>query len=265
MSAARAAPEAPALDPRKAIVEALMRLAAEEPFEDIRIKSICEAAGVTLGQFRELFPSKGAVLGAFSRMIDNDVLARPCNGLENEGPRDRMFDVLMARLDAMAPYKAGLKGVTEWAYRDPVAAYNLNSVLLNSMRFMMEAADLDYDGLHGALKLQGLVGLWGRVLDVWFNDDDPGLARTMAELDRRLERGGRVARRLDDMHRMTSPIRNLAAAMFSNARCGRRPSRRGDDYLRDDDSIAPSPRDRMPGDEPMRGGWPDEEPPTKYV
>lgn len=268
MSAAKAPPDAPRLDPRKAIVDALMRLAAEEPFEDIRIKAICDEAGVSLVQFRELFPSKGAVIGAFARMIDRDVLARPSGDLEGEGAKDRMFDVLMARLDAMAPYKAGLKGVTEWAYRDPVAAYGLNAVLINSMRFMMEAADLDHDGLHGALKLQGLVGLWGRVLDVWFSDNDPGLSKTMAELDRALERGGRIAARLDDLHRLTSPVRNLAAALLANPRRRRRSDRRRDDGFRDDDGLRDSLREDefdRDGLKPMRGGWPDEEPPTKYV
>ena len=211
-------------DPRKAIVEATMRLAAEEPFEEIRISAICHEAGVTLAQFRDLFPSKGAVLGALSREIDRAVLSRPFDDLADESAKDRLFDVLMARLDALAPYKAGVKGVSEWARRDLNAAYQLNAMLLNSMRFMMEAAGLDHDGMHGAMKLQGLVAVWTRILNVWVDDDDPGLAKTMAELDRQLDRGGSIAARLDDIHRLTSPLRNLAAAFLS---AGWRPRRHG--------------------------------------
>ena len=274
MSAAKSAAE-PRPDPRKAIVEALMRLAAEEPFEDIRIAAICREAGVSLAQFRDLFPSKGAVLGALSRMIDHAVLSRPSDDMAGEGAKDRLFDVLMARLDAMAPYRAGLKGVAEWARRDPGSAYQLNATLINSMRFMMEAADLDHEGVHGAIKLQGLVGLWTRVLDVWFDDDDPGLARTMAELDRVLERGGRVAARLDDLHRLASPLRNFAAAILASGRRRRRPeSLRGVD---DRDAFPPDPEEaddasrdmEPPPDEAkprrMRGGWPNEEPPTTFA
>lgn len=254
--------EAARPDPRKAIVEALMRLAAEEPFEEIRISAICREAGVTLAQFRDAFPSKGAVLGALSRDFDRAVLARAATDLAGEGAKDRLFDVLMARLDAMAPYRAGLKGVAEWARRDPGAAWNLNTMLLNSMRFMMEAADLDHDGLHGAMKLQGLVGLWTRVLNVWFDDDDPGLAKTMAELDRLLERGGAVAARLDDIHRLTSPLRDFASAVLTNGLRGRR----RDDRRRDPDDAGDD-LDAPPAApvKPMRGGWPEEEPPSKFA
>lgn len=280
MSAAKAAAEAPRPDPRKAIVEATMRLAAEEPFEDIRITAICREAGVTLAQFRDAFPSKGAVLGALSREIDRAVLTRAKDDLAGEGAKDRLFDVLMARLDAMAPYKAGLKGVSEWARRDPSAAWNLNTMLLNSMRFMMEAADLDHDGMHGAMKLQGLVGLWTRVLTVWFDDDDPGLAKTMAELDRLLDRGGAVAARLDDVHRLTSPLRNFAAALFATGCRSRAGARRAEEDARDErrrdlederdavSDVDPPQRDTekpKPKPKRMRGGWPDEEPTTGFA
>lgn len=244
-------------DPRKAVVEALMRLAAAQPFEEIRISDICRDAGVTLAQFREFFPSKGAVLGGFSRMIDLETLRRATGDLAGEGAKDRLFDVLMSRLDAMAPYKEGLKGVVEWARRDPAAAFALNGVLINSMRFMMEAADLDHDGLHGALKLQGLVAVWSGVLDVWFEDDDPGLARTMAELDRKLERGGRVAARLDDLHRFGAPLRTLLGAILTPRARTRAPRSRDED---DAGALAPQD-DAQQDDAPprMRGGWPDED------
>ena len=49
-------------DSRDKIVDALMTLAAEQRFEDISIRDICKEAGVTLADFRDSFPSKGAVV-----------------------------------------------------------------------------------------------------------------------------------------------------------------------------------------------------------
>ena len=49
-------------DPRGKIVDALMELASEHRFEDISIRDICKTAGVSLADFRDAFPSKGAVL-----------------------------------------------------------------------------------------------------------------------------------------------------------------------------------------------------------
>jgi hypothetical protein len=52
------------------------------------------------------------------------------------------------------------------------------------------------------LRAQGLAVLYANVLRVWVNDDDPGLARTMAALDRELGRGARLAGMLDDFCRL---------------------------------------------------------------
>jgi AcrR family transcriptional regulator len=219
MSDATSTPNtAPPRDNKTRIIEALMELAAERPWEEITISDVSNRAHVTLAEFRDAFPSKGAALAGFSRMIDKKVLSGTTDDLAMESPRDRLFDVLMRRLDAMSPYKEGLRAIAQWARRDPVSALALNGVALNSMRFMMEAAGLDSEGPLGNVKLQGLVLAWGRVLDTWFDDDDPAMDRTMADLDEQLARGGRIVARLDDVWRLTSPLRTFGSALMSGRR-----------------------------------------------
>ena len=135
--------------------------------------------------------------------------------LLGEPAKERLFDVLMRRLDALAPYKLGLEGIFEWVQRAPMAAAAINRLEVNSMRFMLEAAGIESEGPVGAVKLQGLVLVWMRVLRSWLRDEDPGLAPTMALLDKELTRGGknRVARRRTST-RLASPLFSLARAMF---------------------------------------------------
>ena len=228
--AAESQTAAPPADTRSKIVEALMQLAAERAFENINISDIARRADITLGQFREAFPSKGAVLAAFTRRIDRIVLDETSDDLVAEPAKDRLFDVLMRRLDAMAPYKRGLEGIMDWARRDPLSAAALNREVVNSMRFMLEAAGIDCEGAVGAIKLQGLAVAWARVLEVWFRDDDPGLSKTMAELDRELTRGRRIVARVEDLDRLASPLRSMMRAVLYP----RRSSDRARDHARDD-------------------------------
>ena len=209
---------APSGDTKGKIIDALMELAAERAFEDITLTDIARHAGITLGQFREAFPSKGAVLGAFTRRIDKIVLDEAADDLLDEPAKERLFDVLMRRLDAMTPYKRGLEGVVEWARRDPLSAAALNREVLNSMRFMLEAAGIDCEGAVGAVKLQGLALAWARVMEVWFRDEDAGLSATMAALDKELTRGGRIVARVEDLDRLASPLRSMVRAMFDARR-----------------------------------------------
>ena len=218
---AESKPAKPAASVKDRIIEALMELSAEREWDDFGLTDIATRAGVSLSEFRDAFPSKGAVLAGFARKIDHIVLAQENQTLADEAPRERVFDVLMRRLDAMAPYKLGLQGVMDHVGRDPLTAAALNGVVLNSMRFMLAAAGIDVEGGLSTLKLQGLAVAWRRVLEVWLEDEDPGQARTMAALDRELSRGETWVARLDDLDRLVSPLRILGRAMMDARRRSR--------------------------------------------
>ena len=225
-------------NPKARIVEALLALAGERRWEDFTMSDVSARAGVSLADFRDHFPSKGAVLGVWSRMIDRAVLDGTTDDLLGEPAKERLFDVLMRRLDAMAPHRDALDGILEWARRDPLAAAALNRLALNSMRFMLEAAGIDTEGSVGALKLQGLVIAWTRVLGVWLEDRDPGHAATMAALDRELARGETFVARAENLDRIVSPLRALGRAVLSaGMRSGRTPRGR----MRDADFAAADP------------------------
>jgi AcrR family transcriptional regulator len=241
--ASRVKSEAKPADPRGKIVDALMELASEHRFEDISIRDICKTAGVSLADFRDAFPSKGAVLAGFSRRIDRVVLAQDGEELADESPRERLFDVLMRRLEAMAPYREGLREASAWLRRNPSSAFAINQVVMNSMRFMLEGAGIEVDGgAAGAIKLQGLALAWARIVGVWLEDDDPGLSKTMAELDRELTRGERAVAGVDRLNELTSPIRAIAHAAFDarrRARERRRTRKDGESEAGSDAGDAP--------------------------
>lgn len=209
-------------DKRQAIVDALMDLAARRSWNSIEIKDIAQAANVSLAEFRDMFPSKGAVLGALSRRIDKQVLEGTMDDLAGEPARERIFDVFMRRFDALAPYREALRRISQDLRYDPASLAALNQVALNSQRFMLAAAGISTEGPLGALKLQGAVLVWANTMRTWFDDDDPTLARTMARLDRELRRGERILEQAEDVRRFTAPFRAIGRALLE----GRRPSRR---------------------------------------
>jgi len=172
------------------IVDALMRLLVSHSFARIGLAEIAGEAGVSLGELREAFPGKLSVLAAFVRRIDRVVL----DGGPGEGdtPRDRVFDVLMRRFDALAPHKEAIRNVARAARCDLCLAAFLDRSATRSMRWMLVAARADRPGLLGALAVKGLVLVNAETLRVWLDDDDPGLSRTMAALDRGLNRGARA-------------------------------------------------------------------------
>ena len=217
-SAATAQAQATQPDNRTRLIEAAMELVAQQRWEDITMTDIALKAGLTLADFRDCFPSKGAILGGFAKMIDKKVLSGVNDDLLGEPARDRLFDVLMRRLDVMEPYRDSLRELSQWVRRDPATAVALNGVALNSMRFMLEAANIESEGTLGTIKLQGLVLAWQRIVGIWLDDESPDHGRTMAALDRELERGGRLVERAEDIDRLAAPLRSFAGALLTSGR-----------------------------------------------
>ncbi len=216
--------ESPA-DKRNAIIDALMRLAATRAWSDIEIGDIAQAAGVSLAEFRDLFPSKGAVLGGLSRRIDRKVLEETTDDLAGEPARERIFDVLMRRFDALEPYKEALRRIFREIQYDPLSIAALHQVAVNSMRFMLAAAGIGTEGPLGTLKLQGAVAVYSNTMRTWLDDDDPALAKTMGRLDRELRRGERVLEGAEDLRRLTAPFRAFGRALREGRRSTRRERR----------------------------------------
>jgi len=186
---------------RKRIVDALMGLAAERPWDEVKLETVAERAGVTLVALRAAYESRFDVLAEFVKRVDEQVLARIDPDLAEEAPRERLFDVLFSRLEALAPHKQAIRNLGEASRCDPLMTLQLNRIVTGSMAWMLTAAGITATGTMGAVRAQGLAVVWARVLRVWLHDDDPGLARTMAELDRRLRQAERTAIRLDRVAR----------------------------------------------------------------
>jgi AcrR family transcriptional regulator len=221
MAKASSASSTPKTDPRAAVIEALMRLVAERSWDEIELGDIAGEAGISLLALRDLFPSKGAMLAGFGRMIDTQVLLGAGDDLAAEPIHERLFDVMMRRIDALTPYKPALRRLVPVLRRDPVMLAALNGAALNSWRYLLASTHVATEDSLGALRVQGAVIVFARVIDVWLHAEDPALARTMAALDRQLKSGGRIMRRAEDLHRLTAPLRGLMSAL-----CSRRPGSR---------------------------------------
>jgi AcrR family transcriptional regulator len=191
---------------RERVIEAFMALLADKPVEEIGLGDIAAGAGVSLAELRNLFGSKLAILAAHSKEIDRHVLAGIDADMAEEPPRERLFDVLMRRLDALAPHKAAVHSLLRSAGRKPGLAFALNGIAVRSQQWMLTAADISASGPRGALRAQGLAVLFASVLRTWVRDEDEGLARTMSALDQALARGQRLSGFLDDLSRIPACV-----------------------------------------------------------
>jgi AcrR family transcriptional regulator len=183
-----AAPPPRGTSDRDKAVDALMALLAEHSFDEIGLAEVAGRAGLKLSALRAEFGSTLSIYAAHVRDIDRAVLDGSDDDMSEEPPRDRLFDVLMRRLEVMAPYKDAVRSMLRSARRNPGLALALNAMAVRSQSWMLEAAGIGASGARGALRAQGGALMFARVVQAWLDadDDENATDRAMAALDRGL-------------------------------------------------------------------------------
>lgn len=196
---------AKATRPRKAqrpdaptrLIDAALRLAAVQGWSDTTMAEIAEAAKVPLAEARRTFASKQALLAAFFARIDEAMLRGLDGEAADEPVRDRLFDLIMRRFDAMGPYKDGIRAITREQARDPVALFCLAAgPMRRSIDWMLAGARVRPWGPLQPMQRKGLGLIFLGAMRAWFRDDSVDLAKTMAAVDRGLARADSVLRML---------------------------------------------------------------------
>lgn len=169
-------------------VEAFTALVAERGYVGVSLRDVALESGLAFAELYRRYRDKPALMAALIERIDDEVLAgTPGQSDPEETARDRLFDVMMRRYDALKPHRAYLRQLRQLVLRDPILALSLAPAMRRSAAAMLEAAAIPSDGLAGAVQQSGLVALHAAVFRVFQEDETTDLSKTMAALDSRLK------------------------------------------------------------------------------
>lgn len=176
------------------VVEAALELAAERRWQSVRLDDIAARAGISLADLIKRYPTKASIVSAFVRRIDLAMVEGRDEALRDRPATERLFDVVMRRLDALAPYKDGLRSIMRGSCLDAEAALVGACALHRSIVAMLETAGLNASGPLGAIRRKGLALIYADTVRVWLKDDSEDMAHTMTALDTHLRRADKLIR-----------------------------------------------------------------------
>jgi AcrR family transcriptional regulator len=168
------------------IRQAAFALAERVPWHEITMAAIAQQSGLSISALMRDAESKAAILRDFSRDIDEAMLLMfekcPAEGEAH----DRLFDVMLKRLEIMQPYRPVIASVMKRPVGDPGEAAGMLQSLAVTVGWIAAAAKVEEEPAWRSLGRIGLGRAYLKALSAWVADDDPGLSRTMAALDRAL-------------------------------------------------------------------------------
>jgi hypothetical protein len=174
----------------QALVAKAFELIAEVGWRRLSVAQAAREAGLKLDQARTRFPLPLAVLLRFGVMADQAALADAAS----EGPvRDRLFDIVMRRIDVLQANRRGVLALLRALPSEPGLALMLTAASLRSMVWLLEGAGISATGPIGLLRAKGMLAVWLWTVRAWQNDDTADLSATMAALDVALNRAEQAA------------------------------------------------------------------------
>lgn len=170
---------------RRDLARAALSLAAAKPWRDVTLTALAESAGRPLSELygASIGEAVDCVEEAFDRAIADKADVNP-----GQSVRDRLFELIMSRFEAMEPHRAAVLAMEAGADRDPTLLAAAHQRHVRCARWVLALAGLEADGMTGQARAQGLGVIIGQARAAWRGDDAGDFAKTMASLDRNLRR-----------------------------------------------------------------------------
>lgn len=173
------------------IISTALTLAETRGWRSLSLAVIAAESGQPLSRVASEFAGKDAILTAFNRRIDSEVLKEAVD--QDGSVRDRLFELIMRRFDALAPHRPAIRAILRDTVGDPMAALAGLCAVHRSMSLTLETAGVSATGPLGRLRAKALSALYLRTLYLWLRDGDGANDRIMAELDKSLARAEQIA------------------------------------------------------------------------
>ncbi|MEK9661322.1 MAG: TetR family transcriptional regulator, partial [Alphaproteobacteria bacterium] len=150
------------------IVDAAFEIIVEQGWRAITLDAVAVRCGIERAEVYRLTPSPAAILDLFARRIDLALLDETAPAPPEESDtgavdgtgggmaRDRLFDILMRRFEALAPYRAALGILARDLPRDPATVAATLPQARRSFALMLREAGIDDRGLRGAVRVAAL-------------------------------------------------------------------------------------------------------------
>ena len=171
---------------RRDLARAALATASASTWRTLTLLDLARAAGRPVSDFygASMGEAVDCVEEAFDRAISDNLEALEAS----QTVRDRLFDLVMKRFEAMEPHRAAILAMEAGVDRDPILLTAQHQRHVRCARWVLALAGLEADGMTGNARAQGLGVIIGQARSAWRGDDAGDFTKTMASLDKNLRR-----------------------------------------------------------------------------
>ena len=160
-------------------------------WDSISIERIYKRSKITKIKFFNLIKNKSDLLKNINIHFDNQLLSTS-DSIDKSSCKDMIFEVLMLRFDLLNQHRRSILKIFDMFKKRPNEFILLLPSFIDSIKLMSNIAKINYKGLSGSLKINGLTILYFSTFLVWMKDNSESLDKTMTALDNNLNRAENI-------------------------------------------------------------------------
>lgn len=161
---------------REKLMERAFELISQKTWRAFQLRDLVQD-DTSLEDISACFSDKGALLEVFSQTIGTRLEKIPFSFSQEEGVQERLFDVIMARLDLLAPYQKACRDIVTSHQENPLEAIAPLLGLQDQVDAMLALTGKD---AFPPFFATAMLGVFGVILTQWALDRDPQMDATMA-------------------------------------------------------------------------------------
>lgn len=161
---------------REMLLERAFELIADKTWRVFQLRDLAQE-DVSLEDISACFGDKGALLDFFSKTIGARLEKIPFSFSQEESVQERLFEIIMARLDLLAPYQKACRDIVTSHQENPFEAIAPLLGLQDQVDAMLALTGKDSFPPFFAT---AMLGVFGVILTQWALDEDPQMDATMA-------------------------------------------------------------------------------------
>jgi len=172
---------------RTKVLAVALPLIAEMGWQNFALDMAYSAAKLSVKKAATCFANKEDLLAFFSQEITKEMMEE-CGPFVDEPEKDRLFDVIMTRFDVLQKHRPVIIELFEFFKRNPLQGLSFLVSLRSTVQWILCAAQVTDSSYPFHLKEKAVLSVYMLTLRTWVRDDSPDLEKTMADLDKNLDR-----------------------------------------------------------------------------
>tara|TARA_B110000305_G_scaffold43084_3_gene45149 strand:- start:26566 stop:27252 length:687 start_codon:yes stop_codon:yes gene_type:complete len=195
------------------IIKATLDLLRDHELDNITFLMISKKCTLDANDIKRYFLDIDSIIHAYFDDIDLRMIDSYSSNVTEETGKEIIFNIIMSRLDLLNENKISVKRLVKGKSNLKISFFIRSTRI---QKWILQEANIHSIGFERTINQYGLMYLYARIINVWLEDNDPMMSKTMAFLDKSLTNGEKYIQNMQMPIKVINIMTAIGRQFFAN-------------------------------------------------